>query len=180
MNLEPALQRRVTTSVRNMMTPPRPFGSWRSLPAGCSPRPRCQADPGVAHEFCTQPKTPSLAGPLVGPIELLAVPNATPSRRHFDYPNSPFSRTGGAGPVSNQTGEALTPLGKRAGQPPRLNEASRRRPAGPAADAEGLDGQTVCHSMHYPDRRGSRRSFSPSPASKPPPPFTVAWFREPF
>ena len=60
-----------------------------------------------------------LAGPLVGPFELLAVPNATPSRRHFAHPHYPFSKTGGAGPVTNQFGEALTPLCKRAGQPSR-------------------------------------------------------------
>src|SRR5574341_1653145 len=101
------------------MSPPRPAASRPSLLSRSPPRPRCTAGPGVVCHFTTQLQTPALAGPLVGHFEHLYVTNAPLSRRRLRNQVHPIAETGGVGTISNPASITHSPLGERAGQPPR-------------------------------------------------------------
>src|SRR6266540_5087594 len=158
-------------------TPPDPTHARPSPCAGCSPRPRRQAAPGVVAHFLHRRKTLALAGPPSRSLELSPTP--TLERHRGRHPPGPFVEVSVVPTLQHPGPKSMSPS-MRGGPATPSNNASRRRPAGPMNADPRQDVQTVFHPKNFETDRRSRRADSPRPSSEPTPPSVVVCFIESF
>jgi len=133
-----------------MTTPPGPTHARPSPCAGCSPRPRRQAAPGVVAHCLHRRKTSTLAGPPCASLELRPAP--TLERHRGRPPPGPSVERGRwRRPFSTPARRSMSPS-MRGGPATPSNNASRRRPAGPTNAAPRQEVQTVFHPRNFQHR----------------------------
>src|SRR5712691_8047253 len=145
MNFGPAQRRPRSLPILNMMTPPRPSSTHDSLPAGSSPRPRCQTDPGVVRPHRLPTADTCLGWPARRILRRRERPQRYPKAASA-WPDrlNPSWREAALPPPAPHMRWALAHSERERASPP-LNEASRRRPAGPTLDDLEHDAETSCN-----------------------------------